>query len=283
MQDQVQQRVLWAKRQAPPLGENERARPAPEPFVVDAHDALEAEIARDVPMEIEEDSAADELGEAPRFPVTLGLGPGRPVAEPAQNFDRPESMGGTDQQVDVRHRPQSRLGIDRVRERDALEGDGLDPGLTQGTRRLAPARDEHGAARPGALRTGRQSTLRFGRQAVKQIETAQIPVDERDHAFAAGAVDDEGPVQGPAGDLGEATVRGLVGSRARPKQERTADRVGRGRRRRVYEVELVRDPFPIEVRWAVLQVPFVARQHVVVSAPKMLLGSRVGFSYGRFS
>jgi hypothetical protein len=37
------------------------------------------------------------------------------------------------------------------------------------------------------------------------------------------------------------------------------------------------------VRWAALQVPVVARQQVVVSAPKMLLGSRVGFSYGRFS
>jgi hypothetical protein len=36
------------------------------------------------------------------------------------------------------------------------------------------------------------------------------------------------------------------------------------------------------VRCAVLHVPLVARQHVVVSAPKMLLGSSVGFSYGRF-
>ena len=251
--------------------------------MVDAHDTLEPEVARDVPVEVEEDSVADELGEAPRFAETLGLGPGRPVAEPAQSLDRSESIGGTDQQVDVRHRPQSRLWIDRVRERDALEREGFDAGIAQGTRRLAPAHGEHGAARPGALRTGRQSTLRFGRQVVKQIETAQIPVDERDHAFAACAVDDEGPVQGPGGDLGEATVRGLGGSRARPKQERAAHRIGRGRRRRVYEVELVRDPFPIEVRWAVLQVPFVARQHVVVSAPKMLLGSRVGFSYGRFS
>jgi hypothetical protein len=31
-------------------------------------------------------------------------------------------------------------------------------------------------------------------------------------------------------------------------------------------------------RWAALHVPLVTRQHVVVSAPKMLLGSSVGFS-----
>jgi hypothetical protein len=32
------------------------------------------------------------------------------------------------------------------------------------------------------------------------------------------------------------------------------------------------------VRCAVLQFAFVSRQHVVVSAPKMLLGASVGFS-----
>jgi len=41
---------------------------------------------------------------------------------------------------------------------------------------------------------------------------------------------------------------------------------------------LVRWPLPKLVRWAMLHVPLVARQHVVVSAPKMLLGSSVGFS-----
>jgi len=46
---------------------------------------------------------------------------------------------------------------------------------------------------------------------------------------------------------------------------------------------LVREAFPIEVRWLVLHVTLFTRQHVVVSAPKMLLGSSVGFSYGRFS
>jgi len=43
-------------------------------------------------------------------------------------------------------------------------------------------------------------------------------------------------------------------------------------------VVLVRWPLPMLVRCAVLHVPVVARQHVVVSAPKMLLGSSVGFS-----
>jgi hypothetical protein len=41
---------------------------------------------------------------------------------------------------------------------------------------------------------------------------------------------------------------------------------------------LVREAFPIVVRWLVLHVALLARQHVVVSAPKMLLGSSVGFS-----
>jgi len=45
-----------------------------------------------------------------------------------------------------------------------------------------------------------------------------------------------------------------------------------------YEVVLVRWPLPMLVRCALLHVPVVARQHVVVSAPKMLLGSSVGFS-----
>jgi hypothetical protein len=45
-----------------------------------------------------------------------------------------------------------------------------------------------------------------------------------------------------------------------------------------YDVVLVRLPLPMLVRCALLHVPVVARQHVVVSAPKMLLGSSVGFS-----
>jgi hypothetical protein len=45
-----------------------------------------------------------------------------------------------------------------------------------------------------------------------------------------------------------------------------------------YEVVLARIALPMLVRWATLRVGFVTRQHVVVSAPKMLLGSSVGFS-----
>jgi hypothetical protein len=43
-------------------------------------------------------------------------------------------------------------------------------------------------------------------------------------------------------------------------------------------VALVRLDFPRVCFWDVAHVPVVARQHVVVSAPKMLLGWRVGFS-----
>jgi len=103
-------------------------------------------------------------------------------------------------------------------------------------------------------------------------------VNEGDYALAMGAVDEEAPVDGTDGILGEPSIGARVGSRPCTQQEHAGLPVGRRGRRRVYDVELVRDPFPIETRWAALQVPFVARQQVVVSAPKMLLGSSVGFS-----
>jgi hypothetical protein len=41
---------------------------------------------------------------------------------------------------------------------------------------------------------------------------------------------------------------------------------------------LARCDFPIVIFWLAEHVALLARQHVVVSAPKMLLGSSVGFS-----
>jgi hypothetical protein len=41
---------------------------------------------------------------------------------------------------------------------------------------------------------------------------------------------------------------------------------------------LARVDFPIVIFWLAEHVALLTRQHVVVSAPKMLLGSSVGFS-----
>src|SRR6185312_12383941 len=111
--------------------ENERLCPAPEPVVVDAHDAIEPEIARDIPVEIDEDAAADELGEAARGGVTLSLGAGCPIAEAHERVHRSGSIGRTDEQIEIGHRPQLGRGVHRMREDHALEREGLYTRLTE--------------------------------------------------------------------------------------------------------------------------------------------------------
>jgi hypothetical protein len=119
---------------------------------------------------------------------------------------------------------------------------------------------------------------------LEEIETEEAPVQERRRPLASGALDERRPVDDVAGERGQPRLRRLVAADSRAQQEQTRCRVGRERRRHGrYDVVLVREAFPIVVRWLVLHVALFTRQHVVVSAPKMLLGSSVGFSYGRFS
>ena len=119
---------------------------------------------------------------------------------------------------------------------------------------------------------------------LEKIEAEEVPVQERRRPLLGCALDERCPVDGLAGEHDQPWLRRLVATDLRAQQEQARCRVERGRRRHdVYDVELVREAFPIVVRWLVLHVALVVRQHVVVSAPKMLLGSSVGFSYGRFS
>jgi hypothetical protein len=114
---------------------------------------------------------------------------------------------------------------------------------------------------------------------LEEIEAEEVPVQERRRPLVRCALDERRPVDDVAGEHGQPRLRRVVAADSRTQQEQTRCRVGRGRRRHGrYDVVLVREPFPIVVRWLVLHVALLARQHVVVSAPKMLLGSSVGFS-----
>jgi hypothetical protein len=92
-------------------------------------------------------------------------------------------------------------------------------------------------------------------------------MEQRGGPLVGRELDEGGPVDGASGQLAELALGPRVEARPRSQQEQ-----------RGYDVALVRCDFPIVVRWLFEQVAPVARQHVVVSAPKMLLGSSVGFS-----
>jgi hypothetical protein len=104
-------------------------------------------------------------------------------------------------------------------------------------------------------------------------------VQERRHALAGRELDEGRPVDGRGRERRQLGIRGGVWTAPRAEQEQSRVRAQRGAHGHGgYDVVLVRFPLPMLVRCAVLHVPLVARQHVVVSAPKILLGSSVGFS-----
>jgi hypothetical protein len=107
----------------------------------------------------------------------------------------------------------------------------------------------------------------------------KVRVEKRRRALARRELDEARPVDRTGREHGQLGVgRGLrAGTRTQQEQSRLGgERGARGHGR--YDVVLVRLPLPMPARWAALHVPLVTRQHVVVSAPKMLLGSSVGFS-----
>jgi hypothetical protein len=111
------------------------------------------------------------------------------------------------------------------------------------------------------------------------VEAKEVSVEERADTLAHREGGEARPVDGTAGECDELTSGPLVELHASCQQEQPRLRAGPGARvGDVYDVVLVRDDFPIVVRWLFEQVGLVTRQQVVVSAPKMLLGSSVGFS-----
>ncbi|MGH7305060.1 MAG: hypothetical protein ACRELZ_17390, partial [Candidatus Rokuibacteriota bacterium] len=88
----------------------------------------------------------------------------------------------------------------------------------------------------------------------------------------------DGPVDGISSAGDQLTLGERVEACARGQQEQSDVRARSRPRACVYDVVLARDDFPIVVLWLAEHVALLARQHVVVSAPKMLLGSSVGFS-----
>jgi hypothetical protein len=138
---------------------------------------------------------------------------------------------------------------------------------------------EHGVRGPDGPRDLGQTTARWSRQAIEQIEAMQVGTQKRRRAFADSELDESGPVDDAGHEGRELDIpRGFnVAARAQEQQSRVRMELG-AREHAGYDVVLVRLPLPILVRCALLHVPLVARQHVVVSAPKILLGSSVGFS-----
>jgi hypothetical protein len=61
---QMQEQVLRREHQARAVRCDERTRPSPEPVVVDLDDPLEAQVARDVPVQVDPRPVPHELGEA---------------------------------------------------------------------------------------------------------------------------------------------------------------------------------------------------------------------------
>jgi hypothetical protein len=111
------------------------------------------------------------------------------------------------------------------------------------------------------------------------VEAAEVGVEKGGDALAYRDGGDAGPVDRTACERDQITCGRLVEVSAGRQQKQPRRRVGPGPvGRELYDVELARVDFPIEFRWAIEQVALVARQQVVVSAPKMLLGSSVGFS-----
>jgi hypothetical protein len=122
-----------------------------------------------------------------------------------------------------------------------------------------------------------QVRARGRRHVLEEVEPSEVRVQERRRPLADGDRDEVGPGDGAAGQRDQlAPIRG-VEPRARGQQEQRDLRAAAGEGD-VYDVALARCDFPIVIFWLDEHVPVVARQHVVVSAPKMLLGSSVGFS-----
>jgi hypothetical protein len=67
----------------------------------------------------------------------------------------------------------------------------------------------------------------------KQIEPAEVPVNERDNALAMSAVDEEAPVDRTGGDLGKPAIGARVGRGPSAQEEHAGLLIGRQRRRRV--------------------------------------------------
>jgi hypothetical protein len=114
---------------------------------------------------------------------------------------------------------------------------------------------------------------------LEEIEPAEVKVKERGYPLAHREPDEDPPVKGSGRERGQLALPGLIEVRARPQKDQARLGAGHGTRAHdAYDVVLVRCPLPKLFRAVVLQAPVVARQQVVVSAPKMLLGSSVGFS-----
>jgi hypothetical protein len=107
-----------------------------------------------------------------------------------------------------------------------------------------------------------------------------VEVEERCGPLARREVHESGPVDGVPSARDQLILGRRVEARSRGQEEQSHFRAGprADARRGVYDVALARCDFPIVIRWLAEHVPLVARQQVVVSAPKMLLGSSVGFS-----
>lgn len=67
----------------------------------------------------------------------------------------------------------------------------------------------------------------------KQIEPAEVPVNEGNNALAMGAVNEEAPVDGTGGDLGKPAIGARVGRGPSAQEEHAGLLIGRRRRRQV--------------------------------------------------
>ena len=251
VQDEVKQQVLGCEHEAPPLGGDQRARATPERLVIDLDDALEAQIARGVPVKIDPRPLAHELGEASRLAVAVRRLALRLVSEGSKRRERGDSVFRTHEQVDVRHRSEPGLGVDDVGKRHALQGERLDSRLPERRGRLAPVAREHRVRRPDAARHFGEPPARRARQTIEQAEALEMGMKKRCGALASRELDEARPVDGAGGERRELGVR--LGPWMEPRAQQQQSRLGtergaRGHGHGRYDVVLVRLPLPMLVR-----------------------------------
>jgi hypothetical protein len=104
-------------------------------------------------------------------------------------------------------------------------------------------------------------------------------VQEWGDALACCEIDESWPIHRLRDAAGELVLGRGIETRARGQQKQSRLPIptalpGHG----PYDVVLARCDLPIVIFWLAEHVPLFTRQHVVVSAPNMLLGSSVGFS-----
>ncbi len=143
------QEVIFRRER--PSTARQRAGPAPEGAVIHAEDRHHARIAGEIAMEIEDRAAALEVAIASIRARGGALEVGGLPPRTQQRRARGVELVVADEDVEVRHRAQSRIRVGAIQQRDALQRQRADARGLERRDDLAPPRRQHGVPPPGAV------------------------------------------------------------------------------------------------------------------------------------